>query len=181
MQEIVEQAASEILKMYVFDRDRASRNWSPQQAWYLIKALADSDTVRYNAVLLSNTWASDGDATLQALEQAELISIVSANGRPQSIKPSKPVYQAAFRYLLGDRVLQSRLDLDTLTELIKIETQSIDKCETELRLLGGLPRQPGQVGPRVRWLLSKLQASQDKVEGYEKESAALKKVLQVEY
>jgi hypothetical protein len=184
---IVEQSSSEILKMYLFGQDESSsgkRKWSSEQAWLLVKQLAASENaaLRYNEVLLLDTFKPNGDAVLQALEQAELITIVvSPNGRPQSIKPGKPVYLPAFKRLTEDSVLRSRLDLAILTELIKIESATIDKCENELRLLGKLPKTPGEVGPRIKWLLGKVGGSQAKVEKYESESALLKKVLQEEY
>ncbi|KAA6412357.1 MAG: Mitochondrial escape 2 [Lasallia pustulata] len=185
VKEIIEQSASEILKMYILDVSTA-RAWTSTQAWLLIKSLATSDTLRYNELLLSDNFKSSassagGEQTLQALEQAELITIVSSNGRPHSIKPGKPVYQAAFKLLTEDHVLKSRLDLLILGELIKVETKSIDQYEAELNLLAGLPKQPAEVAPRVRWLLGKLVASQAKIEAFEKESGGLKKVLQKEY
>lgn len=76
--------------------------------------------------------------------------------------------------------MKSRLDLAVLTELTKIETKNIDKYETELNMLGILPKQPREVGPRVQFLLGKLATSQVKVEAWEKEMAALKKVLTTE-
>lgn len=167
--------------MYILDLDRSSRTWTPQQAWFLIKALANTDKIRYNEVLLSDTYKTNGETTLQALEQAELIAIVSANGRPHSIKPGKPVYQAAFKLLTQDHVLNARLDLAILAELTKIETQSIDRYEAELLLLGSLPKQPPELGPRTLWLLGKVWACQVKVEKYERESAVLKKVLMAEF
>ena len=166
--------------MYILDPDRAGRSWSPIEAWYLIKSLASAPTIRYNEVLLSDIFPA-GDATLQALEQAELISILSVNGRPHTVKPGKPVYSAAFRHLLADHVLQARLDLATLTALTKVEGSSIDKYEAELNLLGQLPKQPAEVGARIKWLLTKLQGAQTRIEGYEVESGKLKKVLQSEY
>lgn len=108
---------------------------------------------------------------------SRLISIKTHNGRPQAIKAGKPVYQAAFKLLTGDSVLKSRLDLAILTELTKIETKSIDKYETELSTLGSLPKQPREIGPRIQYLLTKLSASQQKVEAWEKDMGALKKVL----
>jgi hypothetical protein len=187
VREIVEQSSSEILKMYLFGQDEGiggQRKWNSEQAWFIIKQLAaaDSATLRYNEVLLSDTFKGNGDAVLQALEQAELISIVvSQNGRPRSIKPGKPVYLPAFKRLTEDRVLRSRLDLAIYSDLIKVETVNIDKYENELKLLGDLPRQPWEVTPRVRWLLGKVSASQAKIEKYEMESGVLKKVLQEEY
>jgi hypothetical protein len=186
--EIIEQSASEIMKMYLLTVDKGDRKWSSEQAWYLVKSLASSDSLRYNEVLLSNTFASSltpsassGEAVLEALSAVELISIKTYNSRPQTIKAGKPVYQAAFKLLTEDRVLKSRLDLAILTELTKIETKSIDKYETELNMLGKLPKQPREVGPRVNFLLGKLAASQQKVEAWEKEMGALKKVLADEY
>ena len=171
--------------MYILDVS-TSRAWTSTQAWLLIKSLASSETLRYNELLLSDTFkpsaaSAGGEQTLQALEQAELITIVSSNGRPHSIKPGKPVYQAAFKLLTEDHVLKARLDLLILGELIKVETKSIDQYEAELNLLAGLPKQPAEVALRVRWLLGKLRASQEKIEAFDKESGALKNVLQNEY
>ncbi|KAL8695821.1 MAG: hypothetical protein Q9224_003136, partial [Gallowayella concinna] len=146
--EIIDQSASEILKMYILDISSSSSNgssssrpWTPEQAWLLIKSLASTPSLRYNELLLSDTFKSS-DAALLALEQFELITIISQNGRPHSIKPGKPVYQAAFKQLVSDRVLKARLDLAVLNQLMGIETKAIDKAEAELSLLGGLPGQP---------------------------------------
>ncbi|KAH8672653.1 escape protein-like protein 2 [Tricladium varicosporioides] len=186
--EIIEQSASEIMKMYLLTVDKSEPKWSPEQAWYLVKSLAEADSLRYNEVLLSNTFASslsssasNGESVLEALSAAELISIKTYKGRPQSIKAGKPVYQAAFKLLTEDKVLKSRLDLAILTELTKIETKSIEKYEAELNSLGSLPKQPREVGPRVQYLLRKLAASHMKVEGWEREIGGLKKVLMDEY
>ncbi|KAI4276043.1 MAG: hypothetical protein L6R35_006236, partial [Caloplaca aegaea] len=114
--QIIDQSASEILKMYILDVDQtSSRHWTPEQAWLLIKSLASAPSLRYNELLLSDTFKTSpggGEPTLRALEQAELIAIVSSHGgRPHSIKPGKPVYAAAFRQLTADTVLAARLDL----------------------------------------------------------------------
>lgn len=185
--EIIEQSASEILKMYLLTIDKSGLKWSTEQAWFLIKALASHESLRYSEVLLSQTFASsltptasNGEAVLEALSAAELISIKTSKGRPTTIKAGKPVYQAAFEKLTEDRVLKSRLELAQLTELTKIETKSIDKYEAELNMLGSLPNQPREVGPRVRYLLGKLAVSQQKVEAWEKEMGVLKKILSTE-
>ena len=186
--EITEQSASELIKMFILTVDKADRKWSPEQAWYIIKKLATHDDLRYNEVVLSNTFsssltssASNAEAAIEALSAAELITIQSYMGRPRVIKAGKPVYQAAFRLILQDRVLRSRLDLAVLAELTKIETKSIDKIEQELSLLGSLPKQPREVGPRIEYLLRKLEASQTKVEGWEQEMGKLKHIMSVDY
>jgi RNA12 protein len=166
--------------MFVLDVDIATRKWTPQQAWLLISELADSDRLRYNEILLSDVYKDGGESTLQALENAELITISSSNGRPHAIKPGKPVYQAAFKYLTQDQVLKSRMDLAIYTQLIGIENKNIDKCETELKLLQEANARPSFMS-RVQWLLQKADASQVKIEKYEQESARLKKMLMALY
>ncbi|KAF2182691.1 hypothetical protein K469DRAFT_711363 [Zopfia rhizophila CBS 207.26] len=179
--EIIDQSASEILKMYVFGSDGSddsAKHWTSEQAWLLIKQLAEKETLRYNEILLSDTYKSGGENVLRALEQAEMISIVSGpNGRPAMIRPGKPVYQSAFKRLTEDKVLRSRFDLAILTDLTKLENASIEKVENELLLLSQLKSQLAQMAPRIQYLLAKMASSQEKVEGYEKESKALKKVL----
>jgi hypothetical protein len=182
--EIVDQSASEILKMYIFGTEDgdSTRHWSSEQAWLLIKQLAEKGTLRYNEILLSDTYKTGGENVLRALEQAELISIVSGpNGRPSSIKPGKPVYHSAFKRLAKDRVLRSRLDLAILTDLTKVEGATIDKCEQELLLLSKLGDGARKIAPRVQYLLAKLATSQEKVEKYEVEMKGLKKVLGEEF
>jgi len=183
--EIVEQSASEILKMYLIGQDEVGkRMWTSEQAWHVIKSLATSENghLRYNEILMADVFKGSGDKVLQALEQVELVSIVvSSNGRPQKVKPGKPVFLPAFKRLTEDAVLKSRLDLGILGELIKGENASIDKHENELRLLAELPRQPAELVPRIQWLLGKIASSQANVERYELESGALKKVLKEEY
>lgn len=183
--EIIDQSASEILKMYIFGSDGADgskRLWTAEQAWLLIKQLATQESIKYNEILLSDTYKNNGESVLRALEQAELITITSGpNGRPASIRPGKPVYHPAFKRLTEDKVLKSKLDLQILTDLIKIENASIEKYENELLLLSQLRSQPRQMTERVNWLLEKVAVSQRKVEGYEREGGVLKGVLKEEF
>ena len=195
--EITEQSASEILKMFLLPggskpSSAASgaageqRRWSTEQAWYLIKALARHDSLRYHEVLLSDTFKSSlscptsdgGESAIEALADLELINISSARrGRPARLAPGKPVFRAAFRALADDPVLAARMDLAVLTELVKVEAKTIRDAEAELGALGALPRQPAQTGPRVVYLLARLEGAQRRVEGYEREMGGLKKVL----
>lgn len=182
--EIIDQSASEILKMYIFgaEDEGGNRHWSAEQAWLLIKQLAQKESLRYNEMLLDDMLKPGGESVLRALEQAELISIVSGpNGRPSTIKPGKPVYYPAFKRLTEDKVLQSRLDLAILTSLSKLENATIDKCESELLLLSKLKSQPAQTTGRVNYLLAKMMTSQGKVEKYEADMKELKKIIGQEY
>lgn len=180
-------SASEIMKMYLLTGDKGDRKWSAEQAWYLVKSLAEQENLRYNEVLLSNTFvssltsaASNGESVLEALAAAELISIKTHNGRPATVLPGKPLLRESFKKIVDDTALRSRLDLAVLKELIAIETKSIDKYENELTMLGSLPRQR-ELGPRIQFLLKNLEASQQKVESWTREVVILKKVLAKEY
>ncbi len=166
--------------MYLLDVDPATRKWSPQQAWLLVKELASNETLKYNELLLNDTFKSNGESVLQNLEQAELITISSKNGRPTSVKPGKPVYQAAFEYLIEDDALKARLDLALLTEQMSTETATVDKCEKELEVLASLPN-AGDLKPRIRYLLSKAMASQKSIERLEQEAGGLKKIMKEKY
>ncbi|KAI0402136.1 escape protein-like protein 2 [Xylaria palmicola] len=192
--EITEQSASEILKMFLLPDKTTSdgeHRWSAEQAWYLVSQLARHDTLRYDEVLLSDTFASsltapDGEAALEGLANAELITVRSSSaasgrgaGRPRTIAVGKPVYQAAFRQLAADAGLAAKMDLARLKELAKIEAAAIDKAERELALLAAALEPSSHWGARNRaqYLLAKIEGAQGKIEGYEREMARLKKVL----
>lgn len=179
---MIEQSASEIQKMHITPGNE-ERQWTTQQAWQIIRSLAESEkgALRYNEILLADAFSSNGEKALTALEQAELISVQSQNGRPYSIKPGRPIYCPAFKELVKDRVLAAKMDLSLLSMQIGAENKSIDKYEQELTLLGGLPSQAGELKARIYWLLGKVRSSQGKIEGYEKEVAEKKKVLQTEF
>ncbi|KAF7719239.1 Uncharacterized protein PECH_004833 [Penicillium ucsense] len=179
---IVDQSASEIMKIFILGTDSVTPQWTREQAWHLIKSLAHAKdgSLLYNKIILSDMFKENGEATVRALEQAELISVTSVSGFPKYIKPGKPVYQAAFQRLIENKTLEDRLDLSILGKLIGQENQSISKYEQELQLLGSLPKQPRELTSRVEWLLHKIQGSQSKVLKYEADSAALSKALQHE-
>ncbi|KAH9832790.1 mitochondrial escape protein 2-like [Teratosphaeria destructans] len=181
--EIIDQSASEIIKMFLLSGNNGNKAFSTTQAWTLIRSLAasDNESLRYHEVLLLDSYRSDGDTALAALEQAELISAETSNGRPYSIKPGRPVYQPAFQRITEDKVLAAKMDMALLAEAIANESKAIDKNEQELRLLGELPKQPAEVMGRILWLLGKIDASQRKIEDYEKRTGGLKEVLLSEF
>ncbi|KXG52650.1 Mitochondrial escape protein 2 [Penicillium griseofulvum] len=179
---IIEQSASEILKIFILGTESIAPQWTREQAWHLIKSIANSKdgNLLYTKVLLEDIFKDNGEATLRALEQAELVSIGTDEGFPRYVKPGKPVYRAAFQRLVANKTLQSRLDLLILSQLIGNENSSISKYEEELQVLGSLPKYPWELTSRIEWLLRKVHGSQSKILKYESESAALSKSLQKE-
>ncbi|KAL6413804.1 mitochondrial rRNA processing protein PRP12 [Ilyonectria robusta] len=186
--EIVDETATDVVRMFLLGKGTEVENkkWSSQQAWHLIKSLAETPSLRYNQVLLSGPFSAststvDAEAALDSLASAELITVRTKQGRPELITPGKPLHHAAFAVLLRDRVLRARMDLDIITDVSKAEARSIDKIETELALLGSLPRQTGETAGRISYLLGKLQASQVKISKWDQETVQLKKILNEEY
>ncbi|KAA8893885.1 RNA12 protein-domain-containing protein [Sphaerosporella brunnea] len=179
VQEIIANSASEILKLYFLDGSEGSkRKWAPEQAWYLAKRLAAEDSLRYNEVLLHDFFKDAGEDCVQFLEQAEMISIVTHNGRPYAIKPGKPVYKAAFERLMKDKVLKAKMDMISLKAVIRRETAEIKKATEELNLLATCDKKSDR---RVTYLVKKMEASQKKVEEAELQTLGLKKILSEEF
>ncbi|KAM3468192.1 hypothetical protein MY5147_008180 [Beauveria neobassiana] len=187
--EIVTESAVDIVKMFLLGKgsDAAEKKWSTAQVWYLVKGLAKDSSLIYNQVLLTPTFsssmtssASDGEAALESLAAAELISIRSDRGHPRLITAGKPLQQAAFARLVNDRVLVAKMDLAQHNEMAKIEAKKIAGAENELALLGNLPRQTSESAGRIQYLLVQIDTSQRKIEDLDKHMATCKKILSEE-
>ena len=83
--EIIEQSASEILKMYLLDVDRVQRRWTPEQAWLLVKQLAKQDSVRFPCSLFL------------IYSPLTLTLCSSATTRSSSPTPTKPTAKSSFK------------------------------------------------------------------------------------
>lgn len=179
--QIIAEAASEILKLHLLPAAdaAAAAAASPTQAWSLVKALAAADPqqLRYHELA-----AAAGDDALAALEAAELIAVLSANGRPFAVVPAAPVYGAAFRSLAADRVLAARLDLRELAAAVRGEEDKIARAEEEVRVLVGIGgKGKRELRERGEWLVQKIGAGQRKVREMEAKMAAAKEVLASEF
>lgn len=180
VKEIIDQSASEIIKMFLL-LGSENRDWNSAQAWLLVRDLAEKGTLRYNELLLTDTFKAGGDKAIAALEQAELITVQSSNGRPYAVKPGKPVYQPAFQQLVKDNVLRAKMELQLLVEAIGIENKAIDKYEQELHLLSELGKTPKELYDRVQWLVGKIAGGQSRIAVFEKQSGEMKQILSTEF
>ena len=69
VEEIVNESATDVVKMFLLGKiGEVERKWSTQQAWHLIKALAEKGTLRYNQVLLTTTFASSTTAAAKTVK-----------------------------------------------------------------------------------------------------------------
>ena len=180
MKDIIGQSASEILKLYFFGGSSAIK-WTQEQAWTLVKILSTNPQVSYNSLLLDPLFSQD-ETPLHELAQAELIAITSSSeGRPALVKPGRPVFSAAFALLAGDKVFSAKMELGRLTFLSAEEKKNIEKSEEELARLKELPAgQIKEIEPRIRYLLTKIQASQRSIEQFDYEMGIVKEVLKKE-
>lgn len=174
--EIVGQSASEIVKNFVL-RPSADASFSVEQAWWLIKTIAERGNLSYDEALLhpalSTGPASASDA-LDALAAAELVSLRTRRGFPIEVTAGKPIYKAAFQILASDVELRRRMDRAVLKTLVEAERRGIEKVEKELALLGGFPEGWRRGGKgRIEYLARKMNEGQGKIEGYEEQMGRL--------
>jgi hypothetical protein len=179
LKDIIGQAASEILKLYFPGSSTAK--WTQAQAWTLVKTLSTTPQVSYNAILLDPVFAQN-ETPIHELAQSELIAISwSPEGRPDVIKPGRPVFTTAFALLVGDKVFNAKMELGRLLFLASGEKKTIDTAEEELVRLKQLPPiQAREIEPRIRYLLAKVQASQRRIDLLETEMTKVKKVLRAD-
>lgn len=110
---------------------------------------------------------ADGERSLSALEQKELITVSTVNGRPATIKPGRPIYHAAFKFLTQDDILRNRLDLGIVREMIARKNAEIAKYENELHLMGDPEKYPTNAEWRMRSVSSRLREAHSQLENYE--------------
>lgn len=178
--EIVAQSAQEVAKLYFAPSE--NDGWTRIQAWTVMKTMvlakANSEDVRYAQLLLDPT-LKNGEVVLKRLEEAEMITIVTRNGRPVTVRPGRPVFDATFARLRHDRVFAAVLELERHGALASSEAATIAKCEEELCTLKTLASN-SKVATRIAYLLNKLEASQAKITQLEELMAIEKAVLQTE-
>ncbi|CAG8445265.1 12975_t:CDS:10 [Acaulospora morrowiae] len=178
LNQLVDRATVEIRKLAYGDDTEDSRTipWNGIQFWKIMKELAQKDYVSYDAVKFSPIFKGD-DTPIRAMEEAELISITQFDGRPNQIKPGKPLYKVAFQRICSDSLFAATMELQTSQYLYSYETDKIKKYEEELVSLGQLFSIPPEVEQRRKFLLEMTKRRHAKVEKYQREIDSLKKVI----
>jgi len=178
VEDIIQRGVAELRKNAFGDdlEDAKSLPWSRQQAWTVMKLLAQKEKLPYYQVLLDFPFKGD-ETALRAMEHAELISITTVNGRPSTIQPGKPIYRYVFQQLLADRVFQATQDIALNEQLVSSSESTIKSAETELATLKEISPKSGQTGGRLAYLYKKVAAASEKITQLEQANAELKKVL----
>jgi len=129
-EEIVSKSMTDVRKI----GNEPNSRWTQPQFWKVCQLLAKTDEVCYDDLRFSP--AFNGDETcLSAMEGAGLITIISTNGRPVSLRAGRPVFRRAFKNMTLDVKYAATMDLLSYKALQSVEQAKIIGYETELRTL----------------------------------------------
>ncbi|SJL04426.1 uncharacterized protein ARMOST_07792 [Armillaria ostoyae] len=187
VEDIINRGVGEIQKSaFGDDEDDAKRlPWTREQAWMVVKRLANQPEISYSEILLDFPFKGD-EAPLRNMEHAELISIGTHLGRPSTIRPGKPIFKWVFQRLEKDAIFQATQDLAFNEKVIATAETNIKAYEQELSTLKDMGADTSfwynfssssVLSQRARYLLNKAKTAQTKVETLEKQNSLLKKTL----
>ncbi|KAH7107757.1 exonuclease [Auriculariales sp. MPI-PUGE-AT-0066] len=179
--DIISRGVSELRKNAFGDdlEDAKSLLWTREQAWAVVKKLAEKPDLSYFDTLLEFPFKGD-ETALRAMEHAELIAIHAHEGRPSSIRPGRPVYKVVFQRLVGDSIFQATQELAFNEKAIASAEKTVHTCEAELQTLRELSNESYMsraAKHRAKYLSSKMQEAQTKIEALEGKNVGLKKVI----
>ncbi|KAF8519313.1 RNA12 protein-domain-containing protein [Hysterangium stoloniferum] len=180
VEDIIQRGVAELRKnAFGDDSEDAERlAWTRQQAWTIVRLLAQKDKLQYYQVLLDFPFKGNENA-LRAMEHAELISISTVNGRPWTIGPGKPIHRYVFERLLSDRVFQATQEIACNELIISGAESTIKSAEAELVMLKDISIKSKKLDVRVNDLTTKLQDASRKIGTLENRNRRLKDELSV--
>ncbi|KAF8906048.1 RNA12 protein-domain-containing protein [Gymnopilus junonius] len=187
VEDIINRGVAELRKSAFGDDADDAKNlpWTRYQAWKVLKALSKSPEVRYHETLIDFPFKGD-EVALRNMEHAELISILTHDGRPSKIRPGRPVLKWVFDRVVNDKVFQASQELaynekqilDTEGKIREYEEELavlVDTMEKEKRPWWSLRCSP--CVERARYVGDKLSIAGRKVEMLERKNGELKKLL----
>lgn len=196
VEDIIARGVAELRKNAFGDdaEDAKNLSWTREQAWKVLKSLAKKPEVGYFELLLDFPFkGEEGEAALRSMEHAELIAISMKEGRPEKVRPGKPVFRYVFERVVSDSVFEATQELAYNEKEIKEAEGKIKGYEEELRVLMDTMAKEEQtrgwwsplvlfVGrsdctSRARYVGRKLVAAEKKVEKLERKNREWKKVI----
>ncbi|RCI03787.1 mitochondrial escape protein 2 [Rhizopus stolonifer] len=153
--------------------------WTPIQFWTILKLLNEQPSINYGELKWDSIF-NGNDAPIKAMERAELITVVHKDGRPNSIKPGKPIHYAVFRRILSDTVFASSMEIEANMFLKKQAEENITKLEDTIERLANISqpnRPPREIEARIRYLLTKLTALQKLIEQHDAAVKTAKEIV----
>lgn len=162
--------------------DQKSMQWSPVQFWKVVQILSKYDEVSYDKLRFHAIFKGD-EGPIQAMERSGLLTLMYDNGRPYYIRPSRPVYRAAFTEMLADERLSAIMGILTTKQLMGDEEDNIRKVTAEmnnLNTLAGNKTVKREVSDRLDYLRNALGGSTQRVKDIAAEQGKYKAVVKLE-
>ncbi|CAI4049163.1 hypothetical protein N7582_004604 [Saccharomyces uvarum] len=171
LDKMIEQASEQITQMFLSDKIDGTKS---AQAWELIELLSSHPVLPFHEVVNMPLFKAAPETGIMELENNGLITVSRDRGVLQEIRPAKPLYRAAFTYLINDAELSKVLKTRYLLKVVGFETGRIKKWEEELKPLGKVPDQK-LFKSRLDYLSGKINASNAVINKCEEEIKKLSK------
>lgn len=165
LDKMVEQSSEQITQIFLSDKVDVIKS---AQAWELIDLLSEKPKVCFDEIVFRPLFKSAPELGITALENDGLIGVSRDRGVLKDIQPAKPLFRAAFKYLVNDSELSTVLKTRYLLKVIAFETGRIKKWEEELRPLGK-SGDPKLFKSRLNYLAKKIDASSAAIDSCEEE------------
>ena len=133
LDKMIEQASEQITQMFLSDKIDSNKS---AQAWELIELLSANPVIPFREIVNKPLFKAAPETGIMELENNGLITVSRDRGVLQEIRPAKPLYRAAFTYLINDPELAKVLKTRYLLKVVGFETGRIKKWEEELKPLG---------------------------------------------
>ena len=164
LEKMVEQASEQITQIFLSDKIEPIKS---AQAWELIELLNEKPVIKYEDIVFRPLFKAAPELGILELENNGLVNVSRDRGVLKEIRPAKPLFKAAFQYLLGDQELSTVLKTRYYLKVIGFENGRIKKWEEELPQLGKI-KDPKLFKSRVDYLSGKITLSSDVINNCEK-------------
>lgn len=171
LEKMVEQASEQITQIFLSGSADPLRG---AQAWELIELLSANGSIRFRDIIYRPLFKAAPEAALLDLEKNGFVTMTRDRGVLTDIYPAKPLFCAAFQYLLNNKEMYNVLRTSYLLRMVTFETGRIKKWEEELRALGKVSDQK-MFRSRLAYLAGKIDASSAAIDDCESEVKELSK------
>lgn len=178
LDELVNQAVEQITNFFLHNLttkdDTNFKNWSPTEVWELIKFLSNSDSISFNELTSKSSLFKNDNSSLEvlsSLEKNDLITLKREKGVIHHITTGRPIYKAAFKNIIEDEEIFRGFESNFLSNLISVETTKLKKYEAELSSVDFVQL---NIKNRMKYLIDGIEASNEKIIGYEAKVKELK-------
>lgn len=165
LEKMVEQALEQITQIFLSDKVESLQS---AQAWELIELLSEKPKIPYSDIVFRPLFKAAPEIGILELEKNGLITVSRDRGVLNDIYPAKPLYTAAFKFLVEDQNLSKVLKTRYYLKVVNFETGRIKKWEEELRYLGKITDQK-LFKSRLEYLSGKINTSSQIINACENE------------